>query len=91
MLISFLAIQTINLPFKNIKSLYENTNFQVALMPGSAMEDAFKYSNDILYKNVYADRIQPYIPQYLPYVDKIHTIPLKYPHIALYHVSLSVK
>ena len=91
MLISFLAIQTINLPFKNIKSLYESTNFQVALMPGSAMEDAFKYSNDVLYKNVYADRIQPYIPQYLSYINKIVDIPLNYPNIALYHVSLSVK
>ena len=58
---SFLAVKKLQLPFTDIKSLYYETNYQIALFPGSAMEDSFKYSSDHLYHEVYSNRIQPYL------------------------------
>jgi len=42
-LISFLAKQTVSLPFNNLEEFYENTDGRLIIMPGGMIENDFRY------------------------------------------------
>ena len=64
MLISNLSIVVIPLPFDSIEKLLTESDFKIALNPGSSYEDAFKTSTDPIWKAVWTERIQPYLEDY---------------------------
>ena len=67
MLISYLATRVIVLPFDGIATLLTKSDFQIAIMPGSGHEDAFKFSTDDIWQRAWKERIQPYLEDYRPY------------------------
>ena len=67
MLISYLSTRFIALPFKNIKDLVENSDFKIALIKGTSMEDSFKLSTDPIWQKAYSERIKPYFDLFAPF------------------------
>ena len=84
MLVSYLSTKVISLPFNNIRELVENTDFRIAIIPGTSFEDAFKYSTDPIWQKAYEDRIQPYLDEYMEGYLKMIDLPLKDSSMALY-------
>ena len=69
-LISFLAIRTTSLPFKDITGLVVNTQWRIILRPGSSSEDAFKTSPDPIWQAAWTDRIQPHLEDHVGFTDQ---------------------
>ena len=67
MLISYLATRVIILPFDGVASLIDKSNFQIAVWPGTSLEDAFKLSTDPAFKKAWTGRIEPYLNYYQTY------------------------
>ena len=65
MLISYLATRVIVLPFNGIPELVDNSNFKIALNPGTSYEDAFKFATDPSWKVAWKERIQPFLENYV--------------------------
>ena len=55
------------MPFTSIKDLYLHTNFKVVLTPNTADEGIFKHATDLIFQNIYEERIKPYLLKYLDY------------------------
>jgi hypothetical protein len=66
MLISYLSAQVFFLPFTGIETLLLHSDYQIAVLPESSQLNAFKYSEDPLWKRAYVERIEP---SYDSYVD----------------------
>ena len=85
MLISYLSTRFISLPFTNIRGLVENSDFKIALIKGTAFEDAFKLSADPIWQKAYSERIEPYLDQYAPfYEQRMNELPLIDESLAVY-------
>ena len=67
MFLTFLAIDKINFPFYDIKSLLSNTNYQIVLLPGSSNEDYFRMSEDEILQKAWKQRIEPNLDEYKKY------------------------
>ena len=67
MLTSSLAKRVIVLPFDSMATLLTKSDFQIAINPGSADEDAFGLSTDPVWLEAWNDRIKPYLEDYRPY------------------------
>ena len=52
------------MPFSTLEEMYQRTDFRLALIPATSYEDNFKYSNDPIWKAIYAERLQPYLEEY---------------------------
>ena len=50
MLISYLAIRKIILPFNNVEELFTTSDFKITLMKGTSAEQKFKYSNNPIWQ-----------------------------------------
>ena len=88
MLISYLSKRVTVLPFNNLPELIENTNFRIALLPGSYYEDAFKYATDHYWKIAWKERIQPFIHEYNGISEgNMIQFPMADSSIALYFIS----
>ena len=72
MLISYLAARVIVLPFNNIETLLTQSNFQISILAGSAVEDAFKLSKDDVWQRAWKERIEPYLEDYRTYYSNAH-------------------
>jgi hypothetical protein len=68
MLVSYLSARVITLPFGNIAQLVSETDFKIALIPGSSFMDAFKFSTDPVWQGAFNSRIEPYLDEYKKYV-----------------------
>lgn len=64
MIISFLAVRTTVLPFYSMEEMATKTNFKVVVQPGTSYVDTFRLSNNPMLKEIYSDRIEPYIEDY---------------------------
>ena len=67
-LISFLATQTVNLPFINIEDLFKNTDMRLVIMPGGMIENDFRYSEG-LWQAVFKERVEPHLKEIALYED----------------------
>ena len=56
---SYLSTHKISLPFDSLEKLLEATNYKIALIPESALEDNFKLSSDPIKRKIYIQRIKP--------------------------------
>ena len=70
MLTSSLAKRVIVLPFDSMATLLTKSDFQIAINPKSADEDAFRLSTDPVWMEAWNDRIKPYLEDYKPYYGK---------------------
>ena len=68
MLLSALAVDSLEYPFYDYKSLLKDTNYIIAVYPGGFTEDAFKYSSDPIFKEAWTERIEPYLEEYKNYI-----------------------
>jgi hypothetical protein len=84
MLISYLSIRVTHIPFNSLREMYENSNYRLALIPGSSHEDIFKLSNDPLWQKVYIERIKPFLEEYKTYGPYIAQIVLEEANTAIY-------
>ena len=75
-LISFLATQSVNLPFLNIEDLFKNTDMRLVIIPGGMIENDFRYSTSPLWQAVFKERIEPHLEEIASYED--HAIDLHY-------------
>ena len=60
MLVTYLATRFTVLPFDGIATLVKNSNFKIAVSPGTSQNDAFKLSTDPLWKEAWQQRIEPF-------------------------------
>ena len=60
-IISTLLTRVMIIPFNDIQSLLEKTNYLISVFPGSSQVDRFKLSSDTHYQRAYAERIEPYL------------------------------
>ena len=88
MLISYLSTKVVELPFNSLPELIENTNFKIALLPGSSSEDAFKYATDPYWKIAWKERIQPFIHEYK---GDLIQFPMADSSVALYYYDGSAR
>ena len=91
MLISYLSKRVVELPFNNIPELLANTNFRIAVLPGSYHEDAFKYATDHNWKIAWKERIQPFIHEYKDNKGNMTQYPLADSSIALYNTAFTLR
>ena len=61
MLISNLSKRIVNVPFEGIESLIYGSNFKIAVLPGSAQMDFFRYTSNPAHKEAWQERIEPYM------------------------------
>ena len=61
MLITYLSTRVISLPFDNLQTLLENTDYRIILMPESSFEDVFRQSTDPVRQKAYQENIKPNI------------------------------
>ncbi len=71
MLVSYLAIRVTALPFTNIETLVMNTNYKIALVPGTVYEDTFRYASSPVWMEAFKTRVEPYLNEYYNYPDII--------------------
>lgn len=71
--------------------LVDNTDFRIAVTPGSAFLDTFKLSNDPVWSKAYKTRIEPYLEKYKGKGDKMIAFPTNDKTIALYDNFYSVR
>ena len=84
MLISYLSTRVIVLPFDGIKTLLDNSDFKIALNPGSSYEDAFKLATDPVWQDAWKFRIKPNLDDYKGQGANMIQFPMKDASIALY-------
>ena len=70
MLISYLSARVFTLPFDGVSTLLDNTEYKIAIKPGTYLEDAFKKSRDPVWQRAWLERIQPYLEDYKLYTGK---------------------
>ena len=75
------------MPFENIESLLEETNYQIAINPGSSIQNFFQYSNDPIVQEAWLKRIKPYITKYKELKNDWGKSLVMNPNIALYFVE----
>ena len=64
MIISYLAVRTTVLPFSSMEEMVQKTNYKVLVQPGTSYVDQFRHSNDEFLKDIWTERISPYIDSY---------------------------
>ena len=69
MLISNLSTRVITLPFTGIETLLTQSDFKIAVRPGTSNVDAFKFSTNPVWQAAWTNRIQPYLKDYTEYFD----------------------
>ena len=57
MLISYLAQRVTPIPFTNMQELYDS-DYILAVPPGTSQYDSFKYGNELL-KKIYKEKLEP--------------------------------
>ena len=83
MLLSYLAVRKIQLPFKTLSDLAETSKYKLFVGQGTAHLDQFKHSNTPLFKRIWKDKIEPHANDLPLYVDLEKAI-LDDPHSAAY-------
>ena len=91
MLISYLTKRVVELPFNNLPELIENTNFRIAVWPGTYDEDVFKYATDHHWKRAWKERIQPFLHEYKDNKGNMTQYPMADSSIALYYSASNLK
>ena len=61
---SFLVIDNQKLPFSNLQDLIKDTNFRIAVYPGSLGQMIFEESADPLIKMAWQKRVSPHLNYY---------------------------
>lgn len=76
-LISSLTSINIKFPFDKLETLLKDTDFKIAVLPGSAHMDNFALSNRPYYMKAWKERIEPYLDEYKPYHGNFITFHFK--------------
>ena len=63
-IISKLMTRVTDLPFTDIQTLVQKTNYLVSVFPDSSQENRFKLSSDPFDQKAYAERIKPYLDDF---------------------------
>ena len=74
MLVTYLATRFTVLPFDGIATLVKNSNFKIAVAPGTSQNDAFKLSTDPLWMEAWQERIEPFQEGYSAIPSKFYQI-----------------
>ena len=74
MLVTYLATRFTVLPFDGIATLVKNSNFKIAVSPGTSQNDAFKLSTDPLWMEAWQQRIEPFQEGYSAIPSKFYQI-----------------
>ena len=69
MLISNLSTRVITLPFTGIETLLTQSDFKIAVKPGTSFVDAFKHSTNPVWQAAWTNRIEPYLNDYNDYFE----------------------
>ena len=76
MLVSYLAATIIVLPFDSIQTLMSQSDFKVAVQPGTYQQSVFEDSLDPIWQAAWKERAEPYMDLYKSYYSE------SYKHIA---------
>ena len=63
MLVSYLAATIIVLPFDSIQTLMSQSDFKVAVQPGTYQQSVFEDSLDPIWQAAWKERAEPYMDQ----------------------------
>ena len=70
MLVSYLAARIIVLPFTGIETLMADSEYLIAVWPGTYSQDVFESSIDPVWQKAWTERMEPYMDDYIPYAGK---------------------
>ena len=91
MLISYLATRVTVLPFFSIETLLKDTDYKVALLPGTSYEDLFRYATDSVWQDTFKERIEPYLGQYQAVGENIMEFATNYSDFALWSDEITIR
>ena len=70
MLVSYLAARIIVLPFTGIETLMADSEYLIAVWPGTYSQAVFESSIDPVWQKAWNERMKPYMEDYIPYAGK---------------------
>ena len=70
MLVSYLAATIIVLPFDGINTLMSQTDYKVAVQPGTYGQSVFEDSLDPIWQSAWKERTEPYLDHYKSYYSE---------------------
>ena len=70
MLVSYLAATIIVLPFDSIQTLMSQSDFKVAVQPGTYQQSVFEDSLDPIWQAAWKERAEPYMDLYKSYYSE---------------------
>ena len=70
MLVSYLAARIIVLPFTGIETLMADSEYLIAVWPGTYSQAVFESSIDPVWQKAWTERMEPYMDDYIPYAGK---------------------
>ena len=91
MLISYLATRITVLPFYSIETLIKNTDYKIAMLPGSSYEDSFRYTTNPVWKQAFKQRIEPYLDQYSAAGENIMDFVTNHTDYALWNDEITIR
>ena len=68
MLVSYLAVQIVTLPFTGVETLLSSSNYKILVLPGSYTQSVFEFAIDPTWKALWTERLEPYIGYYEKYL-----------------------
>ncbi|XP_059082976.1 glutamate receptor ionotropic, kainate glr-3-like [Tigriopus californicus] len=83
MIISYLAVRNVALPFESLEDLVENTDYKVVVQPGTAYVDQLRFGNTEVLRQTWVERVEPYIDSYPSTKVEMLDLVLKDPSYAL--------
>ena len=64
MLISYLSMRTMILPFNSLETLVSKSDYDIALIPDSTMQSSFELGTSPVWKQAWEERVKPNLDLY---------------------------
>ena len=62
-----ILVRIVDLPFHGLESELLNSDYKVAVMPGSVFEDTIKHSNIPMWQKAWNEKVEPHLDFYADY------------------------
>ncbi len=91
MVTSYLSARVVDMPFKDLTSLIEQSDFKIGVLKGTSMIDSFKFAKDPIWVRAWNERISPYLNSYKDNNEEMVLSVLTDKKMALYNNFFSVR
>ena len=74
MLISYLSVKKVYMPFRTLEELEKTSNYKLVVAKGFSQLDMFRSSNEYPYKDIWVKKMQPYAQDFPLVYDLVETM-----------------